>query len=104
MLAHDESADSGGDSGSLGQSRDDIGTGRCLAGSMARKCDQQHRSIKASLHGGLAGEREAADDGHVAGPKDCGFGKPHALTVALESARDADALGVFAAEALGRGR
>jgi hypothetical protein len=61
-------------------------------------------AIKASLHGGLAGEREAADDGHVAGPKDCGFGKPHALTVALESARDADALGVFAAEALGRGR
>jgi hypothetical protein len=49
MLAHDESADSGGDSGSLGQSRDDIGTGRCLAGSMARKCDQQHRSIKKPL-------------------------------------------------------
>lgn len=49
--------------------------------------------------GVAAREREAADDGHAAGPEHNGLGQTHALTIALEAAGDADALGMIAPEA-----
>jgi hypothetical protein len=58
-----------------------------------------HR-LRAVGHIGLAaGQRKTADDGYAAGLEDDGLGKARALAVALEVTRDADALGVIAAEA-----
>src|SRR4029077_8540791 len=49
--------------------------------------------------GMAASERDTADDGRAAGPEHGGLGQTHALTIALEAAGDADALGMVTPEA-----